>query len=139
MKSPLISLLLIAMSVFATSCERSGGTDSNTSQVATSGSWKVTLFTDSGNDETSDFLGYIFTFSQSGTLSAVKNGVTTNGTWRVITSSNKFNIDLGPKVASNKPLGELTDDWKIISNTETVIRLTDDNTSSNELLTFTKN
>jgi hypothetical protein len=139
MKTPFLFSLLIAITAFASSCDPAGGTDSTTSQVVTSGSWKVTLFTDSGNDETSDFSGYTFTFSSSGTLSAVKNGITTNGTWNVSGSSNKFNINLGPKVDSNKPVGELTDDWKILSNTETVIRLTDDNASSNEFLTFTKN
>jgi hypothetical protein len=139
MKTPFLFSLLIAITVFTSSCDPAGGTDSNTSQVVTSGSWRVTLFTDSGNDETSDFTGYTFTFSNSGTLSAIKNGITTNGTWNVSSSSNKFNINLGPKVDSNKPLGELTDDWKILSNTETVIRLTDDNSSSNEFLTFTKN
>jgi hypothetical protein len=138
MKTRILSSLLIAMTVFASSC-LTGGSDSTTGQVVTSGTWKVTLFTDSGNDETSDFAGYTFTFTDGGTLSAVKNGVTKTGTWSVNNSSNKFNIDLGPKIDSNKPLGELTDDWKILSNTETVIRLTDDNASSNEFLTFTKN
>ena len=139
MKTPLLFSLLIAITAFTSSCDPAGGIDSTTSQVVTSGSWKVTLFTDSGNDETSDFSGYTFTFNSSGVLSAVKNGITTNGTWNVSSSSNKFNINLGPKVDSNKPLGELTDDWKILSNTGTVIRLTDDNASSNEFLTFTKN
>lgn len=97
------------------------------------------MFTDSGNDETADFSGYSFTFSTSGSVTAVKNGVTQTGTWSVNTSSNKFNIDLGPKLDTNKPLGELTDDWKIISVSETVIQLEDDNASSNEKLTFTKN
>ena len=138
MKTRILSSLLIAMTVFATSCIN-GGSDSNTGQVVTSGTWKVTLFTDSGNDETSDFAGYTFTFTDGGILTAVKNGITKTGTWSVNNSSNKFNIDLGPKVDSNKPLGELTDDWKILSNTETVIRLTDDNPASNEFLTFTKN
>jgi hypothetical protein len=138
MKTRILSSLLIAMTVFASSC-LIGGSDSTTVQVVTSGTWKVTLFTDSGNDETSDFNGYTFTFTDGGTLTAVKNGITKTGTWSVNNSSNKFNIDLGAKVDSNKPLGELTDDWKILSNTETVIRLTDDNSSSNEFLTFTKN
>ncbi len=139
MKTHFLSFLLIAIAALAASCDTAGGIDSNTSQVVTSGTWKVTLFTDNGNDETSDYSGYTFTFSSGGTLSAVKNGVTTNGTWSVNSSSNKFNINLGPKVDTNKPLGELTDDWKILSSTETVIRLTDDNASSNEFLTFTKN
>ena len=139
MKTSFLFSLLIATTVFVSSCDPTGGTDSTTSQVVTSGSWRVTLFTDSGNDETSDFAGYTFTFNGNGILAAVKNGATINGNWNVNSSSNKFNIDLGPKIVSNKPLGELTDDWKILSTTETVIRLTDDNASSNEFLTFTKN
>jgi hypothetical protein len=107
-------------------------------QVASSGTWRVTLFTDSGNDETADFNGYSFTFSGS-TVTAVKNGTSKSGAWSVNSSSNKFNIDLGPKDNTNKPLGELTDDWKIISYTATEIKLTDDNAASNEFLTFTKN
>lgn len=117
----------------------SGIDTSNTSQIVTSGSWRVTLFTDSGNDETADFSGYSFSFNDNGTISAVKNGITQNGTWSVNNSSNKFNIDLGPKADTNKPLGELTDDWKILSSSNTEIRLGDDNPASNEFLTFTKN
>jgi hypothetical protein len=99
----------------------------------------VTLFTDSGNDETLNFSGYSFTFSSGGTATVIKNGVTKNGSWSVSSSSNKFNLDLGPKDISNQPFGELTDDWKILSSTATEIRLGDDNTASNEFLTFTKN
>lgn len=138
MKKTIFSLLLIA-TITISSCDILSGTDSTTSQVVSSGSWRVTLFTDSGNDETADFAGYSFTFSSSGVLTAVKNSSTKSGTWNVNSSSNKFNIDLGTKIVSNEPLGELTDDWKIISTSETVIRLTDDNVSSNEFLTFTKN
>lgn len=139
MKKLLFYSFLIAIALNTISCQQSGSVDATTSQVVTSGTWRVTLFTDSGNDETSDFAGYSFTFNSGGTLSVVKNGITTNGTWSINTSSNKFIIDLGPKIASNKPLGELTDDWKILSNTTTEIRLSDDNATSNEFVTFTKN
>jgi hypothetical protein len=105
--------------------------------VAVDGTWKVALFTDSGNDETSDFSGYTFVFNNNGTVTATKSGASQNGTWG--TSSNKFSINLGPKDSSNKPLGELTDDWKIISSSNVEIKLTDDNTASGEFLTFTKN
>ncbi|MES1221617.1 MAG: hypothetical protein ABUT20_39320, partial [Bacteroidota bacterium] len=61
---------------------------------------------------------------------------TTTGSW---SSGSKFNIDLGVKSDSNKPLGELTDDWHIISISSTEIKLGDDNPTSGELLTFSKN
>ena len=132
-------LLLVLDSVFFVSCDRSDDNlATNASQVAVSGNWRVSLFMDSGNNETSDFNGYSFAFNSGGTLTVVKAGVTTNGTWSVSNSSNKFNIDLGPKNGTNK-LGELTDDWKILSSSNTEIRLGDDNPASNELLTFTKN
>ena len=135
----LITGSLLPLLVLLVACDQSNSVSSNTSQIVSSGSWRVTLFTDSGNDETADFSGYSFTFSSTGAITAVKNGATKNGTWSVSNSSGKFNIDLGPKDATNKPLGELTDDWKILSSTTTEIRLGDDNTASNEFVTFTKN
>jgi hypothetical protein len=108
-------------------------------QAVTSGTWRVTLFTDSGNNETSDFSGYSFQFASGGVLTAAKTSTSKTGNWGLASTSNKFNIDLGAKTDSNKPLGELTDDWRIISVTPSEIRLSDDNASSNEFLTFTKN
>ena len=137
------TLLFLAgfAAIIFSSCDHSANIDSSSSTAAantlTAGSWRVTLFTDSGNDETSDFNGYSFTFSSNGNIQAVKNSVTTTGSWS--TTSSKFIIDLGPKTDANKPLGELTDDWKVISNTDVEIKLTDDNPSSNEFLTFSKN
>lgn len=139
MKTRIFSALLATIAVFAVSCEKSDSSSTDTGQIVTSGTWKVTLFTDSGNNETTDFNGYTFTFNDGGTLTAVKSGVSKTGTWSVSSSSNKFNIDLGPKIDTNKPLGELTDDWKILARSATEIRLTDDNATSNEFLTFTKN
>ncbi|MCW3116220.1 MAG: hypothetical protein JWM28_302 [Chitinophagaceae bacterium] len=137
MKAILAAMILLSHVFFITACHKSvdapGG---NPSQVATSGTWRVTLFTDSGNDETNNFAGYNFTFNGDGSLTAAKSGGITTGSW---SSSSKFNIDLGPKSDNNKPLGELTHDWHIISVSSTEIKLGDDNTASNEFLTFSKN
>ncbi|MBL7740032.1 MAG: hypothetical protein JNK14_12515 [Chitinophagaceae bacterium] len=133
------TLLFLALVLSFASCDPGNGVSSGTGQIASSGTWRVTLFTDSGNDETSDFAGYTFTFSNSGTVTAQKNSTSQTGTWSINSSSNKFNIDLGAKTDANKPLGELTDDWLILSVSNTEIRLGDDNPASNEFLTFTKN
>jgi hypothetical protein len=105
----------------------------------TTGTWRVTLFTDSGNDETSDFNGYSFTFDSDGTAVATKGSTSKNGTWNATSSSKEFNLDFGVKNDANKPLGELTDDWEIISINATEIKLKDDNDDSDEFLTFTQN
>ncbi len=141
MKKAAIMIFAAAIAILS-SCDHSANTgniSANTTQVVTSGSWRVTLFTDSGNDETSDFNGYNFVFNTDGTIVATKNGVAKNGTWSVNQSSNKLIIDLGVKDDTNKPLGELTDDWLIVSKSATEIKLTDDNPASAELLTFTRN
>lgn len=139
MKKIYFLTLLAATVVYLTACDHAANLSPNVEQTITSGSWRVTLFIDSGNDETSDFNGYNFVFQTNGVLAAVKNNVTQTGTWSYHQSSNKLIIDLGPKDNTNKPLGELTDDWKIISRTNTEIKLTDDNPASNEFLTFTRN
>ena len=137
MKAKFATLIVCSQVLLMLACHKSHD-DVNVSQnqPVTNGDWRVTLFTDSGNDETVDFNNYTFYFSSEGTLKAVRNGTTTIGSW---SKGSKFNIDLGVKNEANKPLGELTDDWQIISISPTEIRLGDDNPASGELLTFTKN
>ena len=137
MKTAALVLLLSAITFVGTSCQKDDMSTGNIQATATSGNWRVSLFKDSGNDETGDFNGYSFTFNSDGSVTATKGGTTKTGSWS--TSSNKFNIDLGPKDNINKPLGELTDDWKILSSNASEIRLADDNVSATEFLTFSKN
>lgn len=134
-KKIFLALLCIAF----LSCSRSNDETPSAGDVVTEGNWRVTLFTDSGNNETSDFNGYSFSFNSNGSLVASSSSHNKSGTWNIDNSSNKFNINLGPKDDTNKPFGELTDDWKIISITTSEIKLTDDNPASEEFLTFTKN
>lgn len=131
MKNQLIRLSLFSV-LFITACSRDNNNNSNPSD----GTWRVTLFTDSGNDETSDFSGYTFVFGTGGVLT-VSGGSSKTGAWSK--TSSDFNIDLGEKSDSNKPLGELTDNWDIISVSDTEIKLQDDNPASAEFLTFKKN
>lgn len=131
MKNQLICLCLIS-AFFISACNRDNDNNGNPSE----GTWRVTLFTDSGNDETSDFTGYTFVFGSNGVLTVSGSSAKT-GTWSQ--TSSDFNIDLGEKSDSNKPLGELTDDWDIISVSDTEIKLQDDNPASAEFLTFKKN
>ncbi|HRP32347.1 MAG TPA: hypothetical protein PKV73_10665 [Agriterribacter sp.] len=109
----------------------------DTNRISFEGTWRIVLFTDHGNDETNDFSGYLFSFGNNGVLEASKSGRAKTGTWSY--EGDEFNIDLGEKTDSNKPLGELTDDWELISQTSTEIKLKDDNDSSAEFLTFKKN
>ena len=51
--------------------------------VATSGPWIITNFVDSGQNETSDFAGYGFSFNADGSLVADNGTDTVNGTWSI--------------------------------------------------------
>jgi hypothetical protein len=105
--------------------------------TVTTGTWRVSLFSERGQDETGDFTGYTFTFKNDGKLTVAKNGSSKEGTWSI--TNNRFNIDLGIKSDANKPLGELTDDWIIVLKNDTTISLKDDNAAKNEVLEFSKN
>lgn len=130
--------LLLAALITLASCTRRNSEVTPPAGL-TSGTWKVSLFSERGDDDTNDFAGYVFSFAQDGAATATKSGTSKAGTWSLRNSSTRFNIDFGAKTDSNKPLGELTDDWKVISISSNEIKLTDDNPSSAEFLTFTKN
>lgn len=125
--------------IFVFSCKKDKNNSIIDPSLPANGTWRVTLFMDSGNNETTDFSGYSFTFNVNGAAVASKSNTDKSGTWSINNSSNKFNIDFGVKSDSNKPLGELTDDWKIITVSKNEIKLKDDNDDSGEFLTFTKN
>ena len=130
---------MTATMLLAVSCNKSNINSPDVAQIMSSGTWHVTLFSKNGIDSTSGFSGYSFSFTNNGTVTAIKNTVTKSGTWTVSSSSGKFNIVFGPKDNTNIPFGELTDDWNILSSNATEIRLGDDNRASNHFLTFTKN
>ena len=133
----LLVILGLSSIVFA-GCTKEDG-PSSAAEAFTNGTWRVTHFSERTNNETADFAGYTFTFQSNGKVLAAKNGVIKEGNWSESTSSQKLIIDLGAKTDANKPLGELSDDWVIVSKSEKKINLSDDNSSSNELLEFTKN
>lgn len=139
--------LLIVVVAFA-SCSSSDDADVtatiNSQEVITtvqSGSWRITNFVDSGVDETDDFNGYVFTFGSDGTLTAVNNAIVINGTWSVDDDDSSSDIDLNIFFASPPDFAELTEDWDIVSRSNTQIQLTDvsGGNGGTDFLTFQKN
>tara|TARA_R110000850_G_scaffold270349_1_gene403341 strand:- start:17 stop:487 length:471 start_codon:yes stop_codon:yes gene_type:complete len=121
-------------------------TISQTINTAQSGSWKITYFFDSDHEETSNFTGYVFTFNENGALVAVKGSTTVTGTWSV-TDSNSSDDDGGSNdtdfnifFASPADFEDLSDDWDIISVSNSKIELTDvsGGNGGTDFLTFEK-
>ena len=138
MKTTIALLFTLTILVFGlSSCTKDkNSTDPSTSDIVGQGTWKVTLFNDSGDDETQNFAGYNFTFNSNGTIAAVKNASTVNGTWNTGSddSQNKLILDFGTTVQ----FSELNEDWVILEQTALKIRLehVSGGNGGTDLLTF---
>lgn len=132
-----ISILAILFS----SCKKDDHSATPSSTVATTiqqGTWRITLYNDSGTDELYHFAGFNFTFSSS-SVSAVKGSTTITGTFHSHVDSNKTKFVLN--FGSTVPFDELNDDWEVVERTDTRIRLQDvsGGGSGTDLVTFEKN
>lgn len=149
-------LTLMSFSILLSSCSNDDESPiDNTQQIAQieatveSGTWHITNFNDSGQDETSDFTGYNFTFASDGTLTASNGTTTLDGTWSVSSDSSsssssddddiEFNIFF--PVPDTNDFEDLNDDWDIVSTSTSRIELIDISGGSGDTdrLTFEKN
>lgn len=155
----IFTLFALFVSLISVGCssDDNGNSQSNDQQAAdltnnaNEGTWRVSNYTDSGNNETSDFTGYVFTFGDSGVLTATNGTETLTGTWSVDSSSSSddddgsssdddidFNIFF--PVNDDHDFEDLNDDWDVQSYSDSEIRLRDvsGGDGSVDLLTFTK-
>lgn len=142
------SILPIALFIVTlTSCNKSK-TQNNIQDDIQQGTWVVSSYIDNGNDETMDFTSFRFTFNQDGSLQVMDlSSSSTNqfpGQWSITDSnSNDDSIDdLDFNVTFNvgNKLDDLTDDWDIVSQSETEIKLVDvsGGNGGTDYVTFTK-
>lgn len=153
--------LNITMTIFFTvllvACSKDDSNDSSNNsssdqiaqanQVAQNGTWRISYFWDTDKDETSNFTGFEFSFNSDGSLVAVRNTTTVNGTWSVTnssssssSSSNDVDFNIFFSVPQDSDFDDLIDDWDIISITDNTIELTDvsGGNGGTDFLTFTK-
>lgn len=132
MQKFLFSCFLAVLGLSA--CHKSN--DDNGTQVQNNlpgGKWTVHYYWDKDKDESSNFSGYSFDFQSNGKLVAtLPGGSAVSGTWT--TSSTKLTIT----ITGSDELDDLTDDWLIIEQTDTLIKLKDDNNTHLEELHFKK-
>ncbi|HBY66422.1 MAG: hypothetical protein CMC07_11515 [Flavobacteriaceae bacterium] len=103
--------------------------------MAQTGTWRITQFIDSGDDETSDFNGFVFTFNSDGTVIANRDELSVSGTWSVNDSSNSSDDDDGSSndinfnlffdVPETNDFEDLNDDWDLVSASNSKIELID--------------
>ena len=159
MKNSKQIILLIAVVFLAiTSCtsdDDNSDTTSNDAQIAQvettveDGTWRITNFVDSGQNETSDFTGYAFTFATDGTLIASNNANTIEGTWSITddsgssddsSSDDDIDFNIFFPVSDSSDFEDLNDDWDIVTTSATKIELIDvsGGNGGTDLLTFEK-
>ena len=153
MKALFLKSLLVYVLVFTfSSCSNddNDSSNSNTNQTIIentiqSGTWRVTKYRDSGDDETNHFSGYTFTFSANNTLIAVNGNITNTGSWSITDSNssddNMDDLDFNISFTSPPNFEELTEDWEIISRTDAKIELihVSGGNGGTDYLTFEKN
>lgn len=135
----ILLIFLFAFAVVATACKKEDDSVSpgNTSSTLQTGVWKVAYYYDKDKDETSHYSSYEFEFMDDGSLKIVNSSSQTTGSWSTYDSDgvSKMNLNAG----STDPLSDLTDDWKIVENTDDKIKLEDESgDGSMEYLDFVK-
>lgn len=152
-KLKLIPLLALVFLLNVASMCSSDDDNSNSSQDPTpvintvnQGTWRITFFEDSGNNETNHFTGYNFTFASGNVLSATNGTNTYNGVWSVTNDDSNDDSpsnDLDFNIAFSAPADftDLTEDWNIITYTATKIQLihVSGGNGGTDYLTFEKN
>ena len=113
--------------------------------IVNNGTWRITYYYDTDQEETSNFNGYNFTFGANNVLTATNGTNNYTGTWSVTDSNSNDDSpsDLDFNIAFSSPaqFEELTDDWEIIEKSATVVKLKDvsGGNGGTDFLTFTKN
>ena len=131
-KAKFFGLALLVSGICLLSCTKEDGPQSDQVQAQIessleSGAWRISLFEDSGDDETGHFSGYNFTFGSDGILTADNGMIQYKGSWSISDSNSDddsmddlhFNISFD---VSND-FEELNEDWSIISQAGSKIEL----------------
>ena len=139
-----ILFLSLAVVLFS-SCQNTddnSNTAINTTTVSntiTTGSWRVTYYWDTDQEETSSFSGYSFVFGAGNVLTATKNGTAVTGTWSTLLDDSVTKLVLN--FATPADFEEISDDWHVVERTATKIRLQDvsGGNGGTDYLTFERN
>ena len=134
--------LVLALGIFLVGCSSSlsdsvGDISADTAALSNSGAWKVSLYSERGKNETSDYNSFEFYFDDQGVFRAVNSsGASYTGSWSRTTDDGLPRLVI--RITGTKDLEELDDDWVLDAISDTKIELSDDNLTSAESLHFEK-
>lgn len=128
-----ILLPMIALGLLA-SCSKWKNDQKQVNKAAIDGTWIVSSYIDDGDDETADFTSFRLDFLEDGILNGTdllsSNSNPYVGSWSVTDSNSNDDdsledLDFNINFAVGNKLDDLSDDWDIISYTDTEIKLID--------------
>ena len=146
MKTTLYSLTLLAL---LGACSKWQSNQKQITNISTDGTWIVSSYIDDGDDETSDYSTFRFNFLEDGVLNATdllsSNSNPYVGPWSITDSNSNDDdslddLDFNINFTVSNQLDDLSDDWDIISFTDTEIKLIDvsGGTGGTDYLTLSK-
>jgi len=131
---PMLSLIFMLNVASMCSSDDNSSSSADPTPVintVTSGTWRITFYEESGVNETYHFTGYNFTFGSANVLTATNGTNTYTGSWSVTNDDSNDDSpsnDLDFNILFSSPANfadELSDDWDILSRTDTKIELVD--------------
>ena len=141
--------MFMSLIALSTGCKKdqpsSNSVQSTVQNNLQSGEWRVTRFIDSDNDETTRYVGYIFSFDAGYQLSVMSNQNSYQGSWSIgqdnsnDDSSNDLHFNLN--VNTTGEFADINDDWHILTQTANKIELEDvsGGNGGTDYLTFERN
>lgn len=109
----------------------------------TDSAWKVTLFTDDGEDETTEYSGVSYVFKTDGTV-VISGALNAIGTWNIAKENDSNDDDLFDdkciELSLNfpYPYEALSEDWEMVKQSAAKMELRDDSETPIDYLTFEK-
>lgn len=128
-----ILLPMIALGLLG-ACSKWQNPQKQINKAAIEGTWVVSSYIDDGDDETADFTTFRLDFLDDGILNGTdllsSNSNPYVGSWSVTDSNSNDDdsledLDFNINFAVGNKLDDLSDDWDIISYTDTEIKLID--------------
>ncbi len=111
-----------------------------------SGSWHISEFILDDDNNTAEYANYEFVFNENSKLAAEAKGESLSGTWRVSNDSGSeydsyYDVDFNIFFDSSTKFGELTNNYDVISatNSEIKLNLQDNPSGKTAILVFSKN
>jgi hypothetical protein len=117
-------LIIVSASLFASCSPENLNDVSSPKQILSKGQWSVDYYF-SGQDKTSLYNDFHFSFIGNGTVTAINGTNTIKGTWSMITDVSRNQV-LKINIDSQEPfLLELNDQWSVTNSSTDAISMKD--------------